>query len=191
MLKVEIDRAVEKIGQEFDGAAYLTPGAEGYSVVRADLGALTVKIDNVEPYANGSRITLQIGNLTSATINGAKAKMDWAALMRKEVLMTVRPNRMPLSSVARCEPGPLRRFLWLSKARRRLMWDLFDFGTSPTRASVCRRLSKGCSNPHRENGCQERLINWGYAICDVAMRMWVDPTLPKPNGFPYPSSGVG
>jgi len=33
---------------------------------------------------------------------------------------------------------------------------------------------------------QERLINWGYAICDAAMRRWVDPALPAPNGFPYP-----
>ncbi len=33
---------------------------------------------------------------------------------------------------------------------------------------------------------QERLINWGYAICDAAMRRWVDPALPAPPGFPYP-----
>jgi len=38
---------------------------------------------------------------------------------------------------------------------------------------------------------QERLINWGYAICDVAMRAWIDPSLPKPDGFPYTSSGIG
>jgi NTE family protein len=38
---------------------------------------------------------------------------------------------------------------------------------------------------------QERLINWGYAVCDAAMRRWVDATLAAPSGFPYPSSGVG
>jgi len=38
---------------------------------------------------------------------------------------------------------------------------------------------------------QERLINWGYAITDVAMRKHVDPTLPLPAGFPYPTNGVG
>jgi NTE family protein len=38
---------------------------------------------------------------------------------------------------------------------------------------------------------QERLINWGYAVCDAAMRRHVDPTLPSPAGFPYPASGVG
>jgi NTE family protein len=32
---------------------------------------------------------------------------------------------------------------------------------------------------------QERLINWGYAVCDAAMRRWVDPTLPAPTAFPY------
>ena len=33
---------------------------------------------------------------------------------------------------------------------------------------------------------QERLINWGYAICDAAMRRWVDRRLPPPKGCPYP-----
>lgn len=31
---------------------------------------------------------------------------------------------------------------------------------------------------------QERLINWGYAICDVAMRGMVEPAN-RPPGFPY------
>lgn len=38
---------------------------------------------------------------------------------------------------------------------------------------------------------QARLINWGYAICDTAMRKWVDPSLAKPMEFPYPASGIG
>ena len=38
---------------------------------------------------------------------------------------------------------------------------------------------------------QERLINWGYAVCDAAMRKWVDADLSKPAGFPYPATGVG
>ena len=38
---------------------------------------------------------------------------------------------------------------------------------------------------------QQRIINWGYAICDVAMRKYVAPTLPVADGFPYPESGVG
>ena len=37
---------------------------------------------------------------------------------------------------------------------------------------------------------QERLINWGYAVCDAALRRHVDRTLPRPAGFPYPGAGV-
>lgn len=38
---------------------------------------------------------------------------------------------------------------------------------------------------------QEKLINWGYAICDAALRKHVDPNIPEPGGFPYPGTGVG
>jgi NTE family protein len=38
---------------------------------------------------------------------------------------------------------------------------------------------------------QERLINWGYAVCDAAMRRWVVPDSTKPARFPYPARGVG
>jgi NTE family protein len=41
-----------------------------------------------------------------------------------------------------------------------------------------------------DNNLQERLINWGYAVCDAALRKHVDSNLPKPAGFPYPAVGV-
>ena len=37
---------------------------------------------------------------------------------------------------------------------------------------------------------QEGLINWGYAVCDAALRRHVDPAIPKAAGFPYPGRGV-
>lgn len=49
-----------------------------------------------------------------------------------------------------------------------------ELGATPTRL---KRLS---------DDRQERLINWGYAVCDAAMRRHVDSTLGKPRGFPYP-----
>ena len=36
---------------------------------------------------------------------------------------------------------------------------------------------------------QERLINWGYAVCDAALRRHVDTNLPR-GQFPYPARGV-
>lgn len=37
---------------------------------------------------------------------------------------------------------------------------------------------------------QEKIINWGYAVCDAGLRKHVDGTLPAPLAFPYPASGV-
>jgi NTE family protein len=37
---------------------------------------------------------------------------------------------------------------------------------------------------------QERLMNWGYAICDASLRRYFDKTLPEPTSFPYPSAGL-
>jgi NTE family protein len=37
---------------------------------------------------------------------------------------------------------------------------------------------------------QERLVNWGYAICDTAMRKWVDDSLSAPTNFAYPEAGL-
>ena len=46
---------------------------------------------------------------------------------------------------------------------------------------------KRCSAP----SYQERLINWGYAVCDAAVRKhFPQPGAQPPAGFPYPASGV-
>ncbi|HZO98106.1 MAG TPA: patatin-like phospholipase family protein [Gaiellaceae bacterium] len=37
---------------------------------------------------------------------------------------------------------------------------------------------------------QERLVNWGYAICDTALRKHLAEPVGAPRGFPYPRRGV-
>jgi NTE family protein len=37
---------------------------------------------------------------------------------------------------------------------------------------------------------QEKLINWGYAVCDAAVRKHVQSDLPAPVAFPYPDAGI-
>jgi NTE family protein len=37
---------------------------------------------------------------------------------------------------------------------------------------------------------QEQLINWGYAICDLALRSHYDPKSSPPSNFPYPATAV-
>jgi NTE family protein len=44
---------------------------------------------------------------------------------------------------------------------------------------------------HIDDERQERLINWGYAICDAGLRAHYDRTTEPATGFPYPAAGVG
>lgn len=39
-------------------------------------------------------------------------------------------------------------------------------------------------------GLQKRLINWGYAITDAAIRKHWDPTIARPADLPYPENGI-
>ena len=52
-------------------------------------------------------------------------------------------------------------------------------------ANIATRLKR------MDDETQERLINWGYAVCDAAMRKHVAPGAAAPQGFPYPGSGIG
>jgi NTE family protein len=40
-----------------------------------------------------------------------------------------------------------------------------------------------------DENLQQRLINWGYAVCDAALRRHVDPAIPR-GSFPYPAARV-
>jgi len=82
-LKLQI--STNEVFRDWEGVAYLTPGSEGYSLVKSDLGSLTVSLDNIQPYANGSKVTLRFGNLMAATINGLKAKIEWGSLDKKGI----------------------------------------------------------------------------------------------------------
>jgi len=57
--------------------------------------------------------------------------------------------------------------------------ETLALANTPTRLAAMPRLLK------------ERLVNWGYAVCDAAMRSHVDSTLPAPKDFPFPSAAVG
>jgi hypothetical protein len=78
---------IENLLRNIDSIAFLRPSDQGYSAVKFDLGIMTVRLTDVKPYANGSRVTLQFGNISGATIDGLKAKVDWGRVDEKGVAL--------------------------------------------------------------------------------------------------------
>lgn len=76
LTNMEVSQAVKS----WDAIALITPGDVGYSAIKFDLGTLTVALADVEPYANGSRVSIKFGNTLAATINGLKATVDWGRM---------------------------------------------------------------------------------------------------------------
>ncbi|SFA82257.1 NTE family protein [Amycolatopsis marina] len=73
--------------------------------------------------------------------------------------------------------------------------DIANYGLPDTLAAPVERTLELAKVPTRLHTTpavlQERLINWGYAICDAGMRRWVAPSAPPPTAYPYPAAGVG
>jgi NTE family protein len=69
-----------------------------------------------------------------------------------------------------------------------------DYGLSDTLPASPEQTTELATIPSRMAGLdgtiQERLVNWGYAVSDAALRRHVDPSLPPPTALPYPASGI-
>jgi NTE family protein len=85
-----------------------------------------------------------------------------------------------------------------AKTRQGAYWsirtNIADYQLPQTLPCPFERTLELANTPTRlkrmDAALQERLINWGYAVCDAALRRHVDPTIPMPAGFPYPGRGV-
>ena len=81
--KLEKTVTINEYLRNIEEVAYLTPGSAGYAKIKFDLGVLTVSLEDIKPYANGSKITLSFGNTLSAGINGLKGTFEWGKVDEK------------------------------------------------------------------------------------------------------------
>jgi NTE family protein len=87
---------------------------------------------------------------------------------------------------------------YASGARKGTYWgirtNVGDYGLADTLPCPLDRTTELAETPTRlkrmDDTLQERLINWGYAVCDAALRAHVDPSLRRADAFPYPAVGV-
>jgi hypothetical protein len=71
MLETNEQLAAKRLTAEFD------PAEASYQRIDANVGTFAVSLDDVRPFADGVRVTLKLGNLSSATFNGAKLSLSY------------------------------------------------------------------------------------------------------------------
>src|SRR5690349_14766397 len=59
---------------------YLSPADGGYSILSTANGGFTFEIKSVAPYANGSRVTVRVGNLLAADVSKLGFDLSWGTV---------------------------------------------------------------------------------------------------------------
>lgn len=77
LTKLRTDVLTMRFDRYLNTTAFITPGSDGYSTIKTDMGAITVRLENVVSFANGSKATLIFGNPSAAILTGLKAKLEW------------------------------------------------------------------------------------------------------------------
>jgi NTE family protein len=120
-----------------------------------------------EPKGDWARHALRVNDIIDNQVRSLRVRQVIGAFEAKERLGAYWGIRTDIAAYGLTDalPCPVEQTLALAQTKTRL-----------------KRL---------DGDVQERLINWGYAVCDAAMRRWVEPNAAKPGGFPFPGSGVG
>ena len=84
MRSLETDVMKLQLAPDYETASFDPAADQGFFPVHTSIGFFAVSVEDVQSFADGARVRLQIGNLTSATINGAKVKAKWGERVPKD-----------------------------------------------------------------------------------------------------------
>jgi len=153
-----------------DGGVYDNLGLETawkrYGTILVSNGGGKMEAEE-EPESDWARHAIRVNEIIDNQVRSLRVRQVVGAFAAKEKDGTYWGIRTDIGEygLADALPCPLDQTLRLAQTKTRL-----------------KRL---------DDVVQERLINWGYAICDAAMRTYVVKTQPPPSGFPYPARKVG
>ncbi len=99
------DFVVAQFNSQVKAMALLRPGDSGYSALSYDLGVVTVQLADIRPYANGSKVSLKVGNPLYSSVQGLSAKIDWGSTDAEgsPISESARTKRVEVNEVLR--PG--------------------------------------------------------------------------------------
>jgi NTE family protein len=119
-------------------------------------------------------------------------KHDWARHTYRVLSIVdnqVRSLRKRQLIAAYIEPGDVHNGAYWG-----IRSDILNYGVPDALACPEKTTMELADIPTRlmrlDEDTQHRLMNWGYAICDAAVRKHYMPQLPAPEAFPFPG-GVG
>lgn len=72
--------AMNEMFRSWESIAFLNTGSTNFSPIKTDVGTITVNIADIQPFANGSKVTLAFGNPLNANLSSIKFTVDYGSL---------------------------------------------------------------------------------------------------------------
>jgi hypothetical protein len=126
----------EVVPQRF---AILDPTSKGYSLATTDKGVFLFSVDKAEPYLDGHKIFLRIGNLANATFSGFKLGVSYSK--QKPIFPAPQPGST--NEVSAFAEFQKERQIWLNSIRSTEIsfadelqpgaWNVVDFTLKDTK----------------------------------------------------------
>jgi hypothetical protein len=87
--ELETKLLIQSFEIDANKSVILKPSSTGYSVIKSDLGFLTVQIVDASQFANSTRVKLKFGNPLGTSINGLKGTYEWGTVNDKGYIKDV------------------------------------------------------------------------------------------------------
>jgi len=149
-LKKQIDELEIKVfdlefrQNEFRTAWFDTSEGKGFGRVDANIGFFLVTLENVEPYLDGQKVTLLIGNPHSVAFNGFELKASWSARYPDRKLPSEEKEKQWKAFRASQRDKDIK----LTNVLRPGVWNKVQFTIAPAKPDEFGRLGISISTNH-------------------------------------------
>ena len=93
------DVSVNELIRKYEKIVFLKVGTKEFLPITTEVGVITVNLSNIEPYANGSKVSLVFGNPLSATINSVKFTVDYGSLDKDGLVISASEKSKEISLI--------------------------------------------------------------------------------------------
>lgn len=122
-------------------AEFNPTGNKGYQRVDGNVGYFLVSLENVEPYLDGQKVTLLIGNPNNVVFNGFKLKVKWGLRFPK-LDDSTEPKSLQ-EALSAYASSTQEKEIKLTDTLKPGNWNKVSFTIAPAKADAFGRLEIG------------------------------------------------
>jgi hypothetical protein len=150
-LENEVTAIIKTMSSKANAAApaVMNPAEKGYGIARNEYGVFPVLVEDAQPYLDGYKVRLRIGNLTAATITGVSLEITYGL---REPDFPVGNQRLSPTEVLKARQDYVEHLAQNLKQQRTLSvnaendflpasWNIVDVVISPAKPEELGRLA--------------------------------------------------